>query len=99
MISQGRHTGYPTEKSKIYTGFGLKHAARKCWDCEKKGYGGRVRKDQFSNACGSSGSKECKGKNSRHPSYPCEFLLRAQKAKKNLHIPIFHYQKYDGKVV
>ena len=36
MISQGRHTGYPTEKSKIYTGFGLKHAARKCWDCEKK---------------------------------------------------------------
>ena len=36
MISQGRQTGYPTEKSKIYTGFGLKHAARKCWNCEKK---------------------------------------------------------------
>ena len=34
------------------------------------------------NASSSCGSKECKGKDSRHPSYPCEFLLRAQNAKK-----------------
>ena len=53
---------------------GLNHAARKCWKCEKGGCRGRIRKDWCTNACGSCGSKECKGKNSRHPSYPCEFL-------------------------
>jgi len=62
---------------------GLKYAAKKCWKCEKEGCGGRIRKDLCKNACGSCGSKECKGKDSRHPSYPCEFLLRAQNTDKS----------------
>ena len=61
---------------------GLNHAASKCWNCEKEGCGGRIRKDQHTNACDSCSSKECKGKDSKHISYPCEFLLRAQEAKK-----------------
>ena len=44
---------------------------------------GRIRKDQCTNSCNSCGSKECKGKDSRHPSYPCEFLLRAQNDDKS----------------
>ena len=49
---------------------GLNDAARKCWKCEKEGCRGRIRKDWCTNACGSCGSKECKGKESRHLSYP-----------------------------
>ena len=62
---------------------GIKRAARKCWKCEKEECGGRFKKGQCTNACGSCGSKECKGKDNRHPSYPCEFLLRAQNADKS----------------
>ena len=52
--------------------------------------------DQSTDASGSGDSKECKGNNSRHPSFPCEFLLRAKYDKK-LHFFIFHDQKYYGK--
>ena len=34
-------------------------------------------------SAGLCGLKECKGKDSRQPSYPCEFLLRAQNAEKS----------------
>ena len=77
---------------------GLKHAARKCWKCEKEGCGGRIRMDECTNASGLCGLKECKGKDSRQPSYPCEFLLKAQNSKKSTYF-IFHHQKYYGKVV
>jgi len=78
------HTLDTQQKNKKSTqNVGLKHAARKCWKCEKEGCIGRIRKDQCTNACDSCGSKECKGKDSRHPSYPCEFLLRAQNADKS----------------
>ena len=63
------------QKNKQFTqNVGLNHAARKCWKCEKGGCRGRIRKDWCTNACGSCGLKECKGKDSRHPSYPCKFL-------------------------
>ena len=62
---------------------GLKHVARKCWKCEKEGCEGRNRMDQCTHASGLGGLKECKGKDSRQPSYPCEFLMRAQNAKKS----------------
>ena len=39
--------------------------------------------DQCTNASGSCDSEECKGQDSRHPSSPCEFLLRAQLATKS----------------
>ena len=51
-----------------------KHAAKKCWKCEIEGCAGRVRKNLCKNACASCNSKECKGKDSRHPSNPCEML-------------------------
>ena len=38
---------------------------------------------QCTNASGLCGLKECKGKDSRQPFYPCEFLLRAQNAEKS----------------
>jgi len=84
IIPQGRHTLDTQQKNKkSIQDVGLKHAARKCWKCEKEGCIERIRKDQCTNSCDSCGSKECKGKDSRHPSYPCEFLLRAQKADKS----------------
>ena len=82
--SRQTHTSDTQQKNKKSTqDVGLKRAAKKCWKCEKGGCGGGIRKDQCKNACGSCGSKECKGKDSRHPSHPCEFLLRAQNADKS----------------
>ena len=90
VLPSGNHTSGQTytldthQKNKKFTqDVGLKYAARKCWKCEKEGCGGRIRMDQCTNASGSCGSKECKGKDSRHPSYPCKFLLRAQNAEKS----------------
>ena len=60
-----------------------KCAAKKCWKCEIEGCAGRVRKNLCKNACASCNSKECKEKDSRHPSNPCEMLLKAQNANKS----------------
>ena len=85
MIPQGRHTHWiPNRKMEDLHNVNLNHTARKCWKCEKEVCRGRIRKDQSTNACGSCGSKECKGKDSRHPSYPSEFLEGSECWKINL---------------
>ena len=61
-----------------------KHAAKKCWKHEIEECVGRVRKDLCKNPCASCNSKECTGKDSRHPSNPCEMLLKANNANKSI---------------
>ena len=81
VFPSGNHTSGKTytldtqqknEKATQY--IDLKHAARKWWKCEKEGCGERIRMDQCTDAAGSHGLKEYKGRDSRCPSFPCEFL-------------------------
>ena len=53
------HTLDTQQKNKKSTqDVGLKCTARKCWNCEKEKCGGRIRKDQCTDACGLCGCKE-----------------------------------------
>jgi hypothetical protein len=71
------------KNKKSMENIGPKRAAKKCWKCEMEDCGGRIRKNLCKNACASCNSKECKGKDSRHPSNPCEMLLKAHNANKS----------------
>ena len=50
---------------------------KRCWKCFIDKCPGRVSRDNCPNACASCNRKDCKGKDSRHPSFPCE-KLRSQ---------------------
>jgi hypothetical protein len=60
-----------------------KHATKKCWKCEIEECAGRLKKNLCKNTCPSCHSKECKGKNSGHPSNTCKMLLKAHNANKS----------------
>ena len=47
---------------------------KRCWICFIDKCPGRVSRDNCPNACASCNRKDCKGKDSRHPSFPCEKL-------------------------
>ena len=47
---------------------------KRCWKCLIDKCPGRVSRDNCPNACISCNRKDCKGKDSRHPSFPCEKL-------------------------
>lgn len=74
------NTKKKNEKSKQDTV--TKRAAKRCWKCEIEGCKGRIRKDLCKNACASCKSKECKGKDSRHPSLSCA-VVNAQDANES----------------
>ena len=80
MLPSGTETSNTKKKNrKFQKDTGTKRAAKKCWKCEIEGCKGRVRKDLCTNACVSCKSKECKGKDSRHPSLSCA-MVNAQDA-------------------
>ena len=45
---------------------------KRCWKCFIDKCPGRVSRDNCPNACALCNRKDCKGKDSRHPSFPCE---------------------------
>lgn len=49
---------------------------RKCWKCFSTDCIGAKNKNSCTNACASCNRKDCHGKNSRHPTRPCEYLGR-----------------------
>jgi len=49
---------------------------RKCWKCFETNCIGAKNKNNCPNACASCHRKDCHGKNSRHPTRPCEYLGR-----------------------
>jgi len=47
---------------------------KRCWKCFIDKCPGRVLRVNCTNACASCNRRDCKGKDSRHPSFPCEKL-------------------------
>jgi hypothetical protein len=47
-------------------------AEKKCWKCLQS-CPGRGNKDICPNPCSDCGRMDCKGKNSRHPTWPCHY--------------------------
>ena len=84
MLPSGTETSNTKKKNKKSKKDTVtKRAAKKCWKCEIEGCKGRVRKDLCTNACVSWKSKECKGKDSRHPALSCA-MVNAQDANESM---------------
>jgi hypothetical protein len=47
---------------------------KRCWKCFIDKCPGRVLRGNCPNACASCNRKDCRGKDSRHPSFPCQKL-------------------------